>query len=98
CGARPHAEPAPRGRRPRLAYLATQPHQCLLRRVMAAHAHGDIDILLFSDEAWPDLPSNVQLRRIDLERLPAACAANAIDVVVDTGGLHPLGSVEPDQG
>ncbi|WP_374665742.1 tetratricopeptide repeat protein [Ramlibacter sp.] len=87
-----------RGSRPRLAYLATQPHQSLLRRVLAAHAQAEIDILLFSDEHWPDLPSNVQLRRIDLERLPAICAANGIEIVIDTGGLHPLGSLAPDLG
>lgn len=79
------------GRRPRLAYLASQPHAPLLRRLLAAHDAERVDVFLFATHPQPGLPAHVHTETLDPDHLAAACAANGIDVVVDAGGLHPFG-------
>jgi GT2 family glycosyltransferase/tetratricopeptide (TPR) repeat protein len=78
-------------RRPRVAYLASQPHEPLLRRVLAAHDPARIEVFLFAARLPSDLPADVQGHPLEPGHLAAACAANGIDVVVDAGGLHPFG-------
>jgi predicted O-linked N-acetylglucosamine transferase (SPINDLY family) len=84
--------------RPRLAYLCSQPHYNLLERVLAAHGQAAIEVYVFTDETLSDLPPNVHVHPLQFESLAETCAANAIEVVIDTGGLHPFGSKDPSAG
>lgn len=77
-------------RRPRIAYVASQLHQSLLRRVWAAHSADRAQVFVFTNHAMADLPAHVQLRPLDPKTLAEACAVNRIDVVIDAGGLHPF--------
>ena len=94
----PRAWPALYPRRPRLAYIASQPHQRLLTRVLAAHADGDVEVFLFTNLSMGDLPPNVHHRPLVASRLAQDCSANSIDLAIDTGGLHPLGSLDLSSG
>lgn len=77
-------------RRPRVAYVAGQLHQPLLRRVLAAHDPGEIDVYLFTDRPAGGLPSHVRVLPLDPPTLENTFAANGIDVAIDAGGLHPM--------
>lgn len=77
-------------RRPRLAYVASQLHQPLLRRVLAAHDPQRVDVCLFTPHAIAGLPAHVRQEPLVPEHLADACAAQAVDLVVDAGGLHPF--------
>ncbi len=84
------AQPAvPRGR-PRIAYVCSQPHEALLRPVLAAHSPAEVDVFLFATTAVAGLPAYVQAHPLVPDALADACAANAIDVVIDAGGLQPF--------
>lgn len=76
--------------RPRIAYMAGQLHQGLLRRVLAAHAGERAQVFLYTNQLCPDLPSHIHLQPLLIETLAESCAANRIDVVIDAGGLHPF--------
>ncbi|MBX3657853.1 MAG: tetratricopeptide repeat protein [Ramlibacter sp.] len=76
--------------RPRIAYVAGQLHQSLLRRVLAAHAGDRAQVFVYTNQPCPDLPSHIHLQPLMVETLAESCAANRIDVVIDAGGLHPF--------
>ncbi|MGC4404633.1 glycosyltransferase [Methyloversatilis sp. MC4-4] len=78
------------GARLRIAYVAGQLHQSLLRRVLANHDAEQADVFLFSNRPPPDLPPHIHCEPLVAARLAASCAANRIDVVIDAGGLHPF--------
>lgn len=94
----PRAWPALHPRRSRLAYIASQPHQRLLARVLAAHGSADVEVFVFTNLHMGDLPPNVHLKPLVADQLARACAANSIDVAIDAGGLHPLGSLDLSSG
>lgn len=77
-------------RRPRIAYVAGQLHQPLLRRVLAAHDPGEVDVFLFTSRPAGDLPSHVRVLALDPPTLETSFAAIGIDVAIDAGGLHPM--------
>ncbi|MGE0497857.1 MAG: glycosyltransferase [Ramlibacter sp.] len=77
-------------RRPRIAYVAGQLHQSLLRRVLAAHSGDRAQVFLYTNQPCPDLPAHIHLQPLVPETLAESCAANRIDVVIDAGGLHPF--------
>lgn len=77
-------------RRPRIGYLAGQLHQPLLRRVLAAHDPGEVDVFLFTSRPPGDLPPHVRVLALDPPTLETSFAAIGIDVAIDAGGLHPM--------
>lgn len=78
------------GARLRIAYVAGQLHQSLLRRVLANHDAEQCEVFLFSNRSLPDLPPHIHCEPLVAAGLAASCAANRIDVVIDAGGLHPF--------
>jgi predicted O-linked N-acetylglucosamine transferase (SPINDLY family)/GT2 family glycosyltransferase/Flp pilus assembly protein TadD/glycosyltransferase involved in cell wall biosynthesis len=76
--------------RPRIAYVMSQLHQSLLRRVLAAHSADRAQIFVYTNHPLANLPQHVCVLPLVLETLPASCAVNRIDVVIDAGGLHPF--------
>ncbi|MCU4121191.1 tetratricopeptide repeat protein [Variovorax sp. N23] len=88
---RPRLPPQPRkGARPRIAYVVSQLHASLLRRVLACHDAQAAEVFVFSNRPLPPLPRHIHCEPLDLDTLPTACAAHRIDVLIDTGGLHPF--------
>jgi GT2 family glycosyltransferase/tetratricopeptide (TPR) repeat protein len=83
---RPHRQ----GARLRIAYIAGQLHQSLLRRVLANHDPEQAEIFVFSNRPLPLLPPHIHSEPLVLETLATSCAAHRIDVVIDAGGLHPF--------
>ncbi|WP_018411626.1 tetratricopeptide repeat protein [Methyloversatilis thermotolerans] len=77
-------------RPPRIAYVAGQQHQSLLRRVLAAHDGERAEVFLFSNLPQPGLPAHIHCEPLRADTLAAVCAANRIDVLIDAGGLHPF--------
>ncbi len=77
-------------RKPRLAYVTSQPHESLMRRVLASHDPRRIDVFLYASSPMRELPAHVQVLPLAPEMLAESCAANAIDVVIDAGGLQPF--------
>jgi len=84
------APPAVPRARPRIAYVCSQQHESLLRPVLAAHSSGDVDVFVFATTPIAGLPGNVQAHPLVPDALADACAANAIDIVIDAGGLQPF--------
>lgn len=78
------------GARPRIAYLAGQLHERLLRRVLASHDPLAAEVFLFAHRPMAGLPAHIHQEPLDPPELARACAANRIDVVIDAGGLHPF--------
>ncbi|OOG36665.1 tetratricopeptide repeat protein [Polaromonas sp. A23] len=76
--------------RPRIAYVVSQLHQSLLRRVLAAHSADEAQVFVYTNQPCADLPLHVHVQPLVPETLAGSCAANRIDVVIDTGGLHPF--------
>lgn len=76
--------------RPRIAYVVSQLHQSLLRRVLAAHSADEAQVFVYTNQPFADLPPHVHVQPLVPETLAGSCAANRIDVVIDTGGLHPF--------
>lgn len=76
--------------RPRIAYVAGQLHQGLLARVLAAHDPERAHVFVYTNHPPGNLPAHVHLQPLEPDALAASCAANRIDVVIDTGGLHPV--------
>jgi predicted O-linked N-acetylglucosamine transferase (SPINDLY family)/GT2 family glycosyltransferase len=76
--------------RPRIAYIAGQLHHSLLRRVLAAHATDRAQIYVYTRQPLAGLPAHVRQQPLDPATLAESCAANGIDVAIDTGGLHPF--------
>ncbi|MEO5671039.1 MAG: tetratricopeptide repeat protein [Ramlibacter sp.] len=76
--------------KPRIAYVASQLHHSLLRRVLAAHSPDRAQVFLYTNHPYPGLPSHVHLHPLATGTLAESCAANRIDVVIDAGGLHPF--------
>jgi predicted O-linked N-acetylglucosamine transferase (SPINDLY family) len=77
----------------RVAYLASHYHSTLLEGVLAAHDPKTVVLHLYTDDIQvlaPDLGSRVILHPLAETDLEASCAANRIDVVVDTVGVHPF--------
>lgn len=81
--------PGPDGR-PRIAYVAGQLHQGLLARVLAAHDPEKAHVFVYTNHPLHNLPAHVHLQPLEPDGLAASCAANRIDAVIDTGGLHPV--------
>ncbi|WP_245987014.1 tetratricopeptide repeat protein [Azospirillum thermophilum] len=86
------------GRRLRVAYLASHYHHALLNGILAAHDPETVALHLYTDDA-PGLPADLR-QRIALHPLSgtdlaASCAANGIEVVVDTVGLHAFHGQAP---
>ncbi|MGC2857433.1 tetratricopeptide repeat protein [Novispirillum sp. DQ9] len=81
------------GQRLRVAYLASHYHHALLTGILAAHDPEVVALHLYTDDlgALPaDLRGRVLIHPLTGTDLAASCAANRIDVVVDTVGLHPF--------
>ncbi len=78
------------GARPRIAYIAGQLHERLLRRVLAGHDPLAAEVFLFAHRPMAGLPTHIHQEPLDPPELARACAANRIDVVIDAGGLHPF--------
>ena len=78
------------GARPRIAYVAGQLHERLLRRVLASHDPLAAEVFLFAHRPMAGLPAHIHQEALDPPELARACAANRIDVVIDAGGLHPF--------
>ena len=78
------------GSRPRIAYVAGQLHERLLRRVLASHDPLAAEVFLFAHRPMAGLPAHIHHEPLDVPELARACAANRIDVVIDAGGLHPF--------
>lgn len=81
---------ARKGARVRIAYIAGQLHQSLLRRVLAGHDPEETEVFVFTNHALPPLPRHIHQEALVLESLADCCTANRIDVVIDAGGLHPF--------
>lgn len=77
-------------RRPRVAYVASQRHHALLRRVLAGHDPSQVDVFVHATHPIGPLPPHIRVEPLDVAQLADACAANEIDVVIDAGGLHPF--------
>jgi GT2 family glycosyltransferase/tetratricopeptide (TPR) repeat protein/glycosyltransferase involved in cell wall biosynthesis len=77
-------------RRPRVAYVASQRHHALLRRVLAGHDPAQVDVFVYAAHPIGPLPPHLRVEPLDPGQLADACAANEIDVVIDAGGLHPF--------
>ncbi|WP_343866912.1 tetratricopeptide repeat protein [Caenispirillum bisanense] len=81
------------GQRLQVAYLASHYHHALLSGILAAHDPDVVALHLYTDDvqALPgDLRNRVLVHPLTGTDLAASCAANGIDVVVDTVGLHPF--------
>lgn len=81
------------GERLRVAYVASHFHHSLLTGVLAAHDHERVEVHLYTNDPAalpPDLGGNVIVHPLNLVSLGESCAANRIEVVVDTVGLHPF--------
>lgn len=78
------------GARPRIAYVAGQLHERLLRRVLASHDPLAAEVFLFARRPMAGLPAHIHQEPLDPPELARACVANRIDVVIDAGGLHPF--------
>ncbi len=76
--------------RPRIAYIAGQPHDRLLRRVLASHDPQEVEVFLFSARPLSGLPVHVHQESLNADTLAQVCNANRIDVAIDAGGLHPF--------
>jgi GT2 family glycosyltransferase/tetratricopeptide (TPR) repeat protein/glycosyltransferase involved in cell wall biosynthesis len=87
----PRAPAQPRkGARPRIGYVVSQLHVSLLRRVLASHDAQAVEVFVFSNRPLPPLPAHIHCETLDIDTLPSACAVHRIDVLIDTGGLHPF--------
>jgi len=87
----PRPPPQPRkGARPRIAYVVSQLHVSLLRRVLACHDARAVEVFVFSSRPLPPLPCHIHCEPLDIDTLSMACAVHRIDVLIDTGGLHPF--------
>ena len=78
------------GGRPRIAYIAGQLHDALLAPVLAAHDPAHAQVFVYTNHPVRNLPAHVHVQPLEPDTLAASCAANRIDVVIDTGGLHPV--------
>lgn len=78
------------GSRPRIAYLAGQGHERLLRRVLASHEAQAAEVHVFTNRPMAGLPAHIHQRALDPAELARRCAALRIDVLIDAGGLHPF--------
>lgn len=81
------------GQRLRVAYLASHYHHALLNGILGSHDPDVVALHLYTDDpqALPgDLRNRVMVHPLAGTDLAASCAANGIDVVVDTVGLHPF--------
>jgi GT2 family glycosyltransferase/Flp pilus assembly protein TadD/glycosyltransferase involved in cell wall biosynthesis len=78
------------GARVRIAYVAGQPHDRLLRRVLASHDPSRVEVFLFSARPLSGLPAHVHQDTLDADTLWQACRVNRIDALIDAGGLHPF--------
>jgi predicted O-linked N-acetylglucosamine transferase (SPINDLY family)/GT2 family glycosyltransferase/Flp pilus assembly protein TadD len=76
--------------RPRIAYIAGQLHDALLAPVLAAHDPASAQVFVYTNHPVHNLPAHVHVQPLEPGSLAASCAANRIDVVIDTGGLHPV--------
>lgn len=76
--------------KPRIAYIAGQHHDELLGPVLAAHDPAMAHVFVYTRHPLHNLPAHVHVHPLEPERLVISCAANRIDVVIDTGGLHPV--------
>ncbi|MDX2104179.1 MAG: tetratricopeptide repeat protein [Alphaproteobacteria bacterium] len=77
----------------RVAYFATHVHHGLLLPVLAAHDPAVVQLHLYTDDPAPlpaDLRQRVVVHPLTGHDLAASCAANGMDVVVDTVGPHPF--------
>ena len=74
----------------RIAYVCGQHHAQLLRPVWTAHAAEQTEIFVFTAHPLGDLPPHVHVEPLVPQQLAQDCARLGIDVVIDTGGLHPL--------
>jgi tetratricopeptide (TPR) repeat protein/glycosyltransferase involved in cell wall biosynthesis len=74
----------------RIAYVYGQHHESLLRPVWSSHAPEQVEVFVFTAHALSDLPPYVRVEPLVPAQLAQACAAHGIDVVIDTGGLHPF--------
>ncbi|MBC7729583.1 MAG: glycosyltransferase, partial [Microbacteriaceae bacterium] len=74
----------------RIAYVAGQLHQSLLRRVLAAHDPQRAQVFFYTNQPWPGLPAHVHPQPLVPGARAGSCAANRSDVVIDAGGLHPF--------
>jgi GT2 family glycosyltransferase/tetratricopeptide (TPR) repeat protein len=74
----------------RIAYVAGQLHESLLRRVLAAHEPQQAQVFVYTNQPWTGLPAHVHLQPLVPATLAESCAANRIDVLIDAGGLHPF--------
>ncbi|APW44983.1 glycosyl transferase [Rhodoferax saidenbachensis] len=86
----PPTQPFRQGARLRIAYIAGQLHQSLLRRVLANHDPEQAEVFVFSNRPLPLLPPHIHSEPLVLETLATSCAALQIDAVIDAGGLHPF--------
>jgi predicted O-linked N-acetylglucosamine transferase (SPINDLY family)/GT2 family glycosyltransferase/lipoprotein NlpI len=84
------AQPVIADGRPRIAYVASQLHQSLLRRVLAAHSPDRAQVFVYTNHPLGGLPRHLQLRPLVPATLAESCAANRIDIAIDAGGLHPF--------
>ncbi|MBV7540375.1 glycosyltransferase [Acidovorax sp. sic0104] len=82
--------PAAADGRPRIAYIAGQLHDALLAPVLAAHDPGRAQVFVYTNHPVRNLPAYIHVQPLEPQTLAASCAANRIDVVIDTGGLHPV--------
>lgn len=83
----------PADRRVRVAYLASRFHQALLVDLLAAHDPDAVSLHVYTDDpvALPaSLRHRVVVHPLSGTDLAASCAANRIDVAVDTVGPHPF--------
>ena len=83
AAARPHAPV-------RIAYVYGQHHEHLLRPVWVAHAPERAEVFIFTSLPLGELPPHVRVEPLVPAQLAQTCAAHGIDVVIDTGGLHPF--------
>ncbi|UCU98569.1 tetratricopeptide repeat protein [Acidovorax radicis] len=87
----PRSPAQPRkGARPRIGYVVSQLHVSLLRRALASHDAQAVEVFVFSNRPLPPLPGHIHCEPLDIDTLPSACAVHRIDVLIDTGGLHPF--------
>ncbi|HEY4136566.1 MAG TPA: tetratricopeptide repeat protein [Alphaproteobacteria bacterium] len=95
CGSAPLRDrpAATFGHRLRVAYLAPYFHYNLLTGILASHDPDLVELHLYTNDASflsREIRSRVTLHHLGETDLATSCAANGIDVVVDTVGLHPF--------